>query len=74
MEFLSPGRTDLPREAIEPKSPIASRGWSKPEFLRKPIATCDFPGWGRGGGEVRTSVPPTDWSNRCLYCALNLAL
>ena len=23
--------------------PIASRGGSVPEFLRKPIATCDFP-------------------------------
>ena len=39
------GRTELPREALDPRNPrgpIASRGWSVPEFLRKLIATCVF--------------------------------
>ena len=30
-------------------NPIASRGMSVLEFLRKPIAPCDFPGVGGGG-------------------------
>ena len=33
---------------------IAFRGGSVPEFLRKPIATCDFP---EGSGPL---VPPLD--------------
>ena len=47
---------DLPREAIGPRGPIASRGVSVPELIRKPIATCDFPG---GGGGVGTACPLT---------------
>ena len=34
------------RKQLDP-SPIASGGWSVPEFLRKPTATCDFPGGSR---------------------------
>ena len=30
----------------------SSRRGSVPEFLRKPIATCDFPAGGGGGGGV----------------------
>ena len=26
-----------------PRGPIASQGWSVPEYLRKPVATCDIP-------------------------------
>ena len=45
-------------EAIGPKGgSIASRGRSVPDFLRKPIATCDFPG---GGGPDPLSHPPFD--------------
>ena len=41
---------DLPREAIGPKGPpIASRGGSVPEILRKSTATLLFR-WGRGVG------------------------
>ena len=29
---------------LDSMSPIASREGSVPDFLRKPIATCDFPG------------------------------
>ena len=29
---------------------LLARGWSVPEFLRKPVVTCDFPGVGAGGG------------------------
>ena len=38
----------------------ASQGVSVPEFLRKPIAACDFPGvcvWGGGGGGSRLDPP-----------------
>ena len=35
---------------MDPLGPIASRGGSVPVFLRKHIATCDFPGGGGGGG------------------------
>ena len=46
----------LPRDAIVVKlraSPMASRGWSVPEFLRKPIATCDcLPGRWVGSGSA----------------------
>ena len=37
--YFTEGHTGLIREAI---GPIASREGSIPEFLRKPIATCDF--------------------------------
>ena len=40
--YFTEGHTVLHREAIGPRGPIASRGWSVPEFLRKPIATSDF--------------------------------
>ena len=33
---------------LDPMGPMASRWGSVPEFLRKPIATYDFPGWGSG--------------------------
>ena len=39
------------------RGPIAFRGGSLPEFLRKPIATCDFP---EGFGPL---VPPTGSAN-----------
>ena len=32
---------------LDLRGPIAFRGVSVPEFIRKPIATCDFPGVGR---------------------------
>ena len=38
-------RTYLEKQ-LDPLGPTASRGGSVPEFLRKPIATCDFPGRG----------------------------
>ena len=41
LTYSTEGHTDLPQEAIGP-----SWGWSIPVFLRKPIATCDFLGWG----------------------------
>ena len=31
---------------IRPRGPIASPGMSVPEYLKKPIVTCDFPGMG----------------------------
>ena len=31
---------------------------SVPEFLRKPIATCDFPGGGGGRGAMPPPPPP----------------
>ena len=40
--YFTEGRTNLPREL----DPIASRGGSVPAFIRKPIANCDFQGWG----------------------------
>ena len=36
-------RTSLEKQ-LDPIGPIASQGRSVPVFLRKPIATCDFPG------------------------------
>ena len=42
----------LPREAI---GPIVPRGVSVPIFLRKPIATCDFPG---GPDPLPPPAPP----------------
>ena len=39
IDVYTEGHTNLPGEAIGPKG-------SLPEFLRKPIATFDFPGWG----------------------------
>ena len=46
------------RTFIEKQSgSIASRG-SEPEFLRKPIAICDFPGGG-GCGTPASHPPPT---------------
>ena len=36
-----------------PWGPIASWGWSLPEFLKKPIAASDFP------GQVHTPCPPS---------------
>ena len=48
--YFTDGRTDLPREAIGP----VSRG-SVQVFLRKHIATCNFPGEvGGGGGQTFT--------------------
>ena len=38
-------RTSLEKQ-LDPRGPIASRGRSVPVFLRKPIASCDFPGGG----------------------------
>ena len=38
------------KKQLDPMGPIASPGGSVPEYLRKPIATCDFPGGGGGGG------------------------
>ena len=53
-------RTSLKKQ-LDPLGPIAFRGWSLPEFLRLPIATCDFP------GQVLTPcLPPLDppiWQN-----------
>ena len=44
--FFTEGRTDLPRNAIEPEgSSCFSRG-PVPVFLRKQVTTCDFPGVG----------------------------
>ena len=44
LTYFTEGRTNLTGEAIGPWGPIAPRGGSVPVFLRKPIATCDFPG------------------------------
>ena len=55
--YFTEGHTDLPREAIGPKGPIASRGGSVPNFPRKPTPTCDEPGW---EGEFQTPCPPLD--------------
>ena len=57
---------DLPCEMI---GPIASRGWSVPEFLRirKPIATCDFSG--EGPDPLSPSVSALEMqSNLNLHC------
>ena len=35
---------DLLENQLDPRGSIAFRGGSVPDFLRKPIATCDFPG------------------------------
>ena len=35
-------RTSVEKQ-LDPRAPIASRGWSVPELLRRPIATCDCP-------------------------------
>ena len=35
--------TEHTREEFDSMGPIASRGVSVPEFLRKHIAICDFP-------------------------------
>ena len=40
---------------LDPWGPIAFRGVSVPEFIRKPIATCDFPGGGGGDPLSHTS-------------------
>ena len=46
---------ELPQEAIGSSGSNCFSRWIVPEFLRKPIATCDFP------GGVRTPVhPPLD--------------
>ena len=59
--YFTEDGTDLPREAIRCSMlcPIASRAGSLPLFLRKFIATCDFPGW-RGGGGTEPTVNPLD--------------
>ena len=36
------------KKQLDPGDPIASRRGSVPVFLRKPTATCDFPGGGGG--------------------------
>ena len=57
--YFTKGHTDLPREAIGPSGPIASRGGSVPIFQRKPLATYDFPGR-RGPTPLPcTFVPPS---------------
>ena len=58
VEPITQGCTNLPLKATGPipRGPISSRGWSIPEFLRKPIGTCDFPVGGRGG--PRSLDPP----------------
>ena len=50
--YFTEGHVDLRREAIRPKGcPIASRGGSVPEILRKSTATCYYSGGeGSGGG------------------------
>ena len=50
LKYFTEGCTDLTRKAIGRSMlhPIASRAGSLPVFLRKSIATCDYPGW-RGG-------------------------
>ena len=50
--YFTEGSTGLPQEAI---GPIASLGGSVPEFLRKHIATCHFPGEVRSGPPVPLS-------------------
>ena len=45
----------ISERAVRTLVPIASRGGSVPDFLRKPMATCDFPGGGQGRGR-----PPLD--------------
>ena len=52
----------LPREAIGPYGPIAPRGGTMPAFIRKPVATCDFP----VGGGGNLDPPMTD--NMSFYC------
>ena len=42
--FLFSHQSNLQR-AVRTLGPIASQGWSVPECLREPTATCDFPGW-----------------------------
>ena len=46
-------KTSLEKQ-LDPRVPIASREGSVPVFLRKPIATCDFP-----GGSGRPVPPPS---------------
>ena len=46
------GHKDLPQEAIGPNGSNCFSSGVIPEFLRKPIATCNFP---RG---LRTPCPP----------------
>ena len=47
-------RTSFEKQ-MDAMGPIASRGVSIPEFLKKFIAICDFPG---GGEWVQTPCPP----------------
>ena len=42
-------RTSLEKQ-LDQGGPIASRGESVPDFLRNPMATCDFPE-GEGGSD-----------------------
>ena len=54
-------------------NPIASRGWSVPESLKKPIATCDFPGGGWGGaGWVGGAGPVSSPLDQLMIYILNL--
>ena len=57
------------KEAI---GPIASQAGSVPVFLKKYIATCDFPGGGGGGGGG--SGPPVLPSGladaQCIYVVM----
>ena len=52
--YFTEGHVDLPREAIGSKGPpIASRGGSVPEILRKSTATCYYSvGGGEWGGSL----------------------
>ena len=61
---------NLPREAIgsleKQLDPIASQGGSVTVFLRKHIATCDFPG---GGGGLDPLSPL--WIRPCINSTMD---
>ena len=52
-------RTYLEKQ-LDPKGPIASQGGPVPVFLRKHIATCNFPKW--SGPPVPPLDPPMNGS------------
>ena len=53
--YFTEGQNDLPRKAIELNGSKCFSSGSVSEFLRKPIATCDFP---RSGLPVSPLDPP----------------
>ena len=59
--FLSHQSMNYFKKQLDPRGPIASGGGSVPVFLRKPTATCDFPGGGGGG----PPVPGPLWIRPC---------